>query len=61
MVFGLTARAIEPFIEVLGAAARKIGDDKAGIGVPSGPASTRAMMRSTQLQRSSCGRHRKIA
>src|SRR5207237_5611431 len=32
VVLRLTARAIEPLIELLGAAALQVGDDKAGIG-----------------------------
>src|SRR5438874_7339433 len=49
VVLRLAARAVEPLIEVLGAATLQVGDDKAGIG-PAAPASTRAMMRSTRLQ-----------
>ena len=32
MVFGLATGAIEPFVEVLGAAAFQVGDNEAGIG-----------------------------
>ena len=32
VVLGLTARAVEPFIEMLGTAAFEVGDDEPGIG-----------------------------
>ena len=32
VVLGLAARAVEPLVKVLGAAAFQVGDDKAGIG-----------------------------
>ena len=50
VVLGLTAHAVEPLVEVLGAAAFQAGDDEPGIGSLKLPASTRAMMRSTRLQ-----------
>jgi len=46
VVLGLAAGAVEPLVNVLGAAALRIKR----VSVPSGPASTRAMMRSTRLQ-----------
>jgi hypothetical protein len=32
VVFGLAASAVEPFVEVLGAAALQVGDNEAGVG-----------------------------
>ena len=49
MVLGLAARAIEPLIEVLGATTLEVGDMKR-VSLPTGPTSTRAMMRSTRRQ-----------
>ena len=49
MVLGLAAAAVDIFIETAGVAGLEIGDDEARVDAV-GPASVRAMMRSTRLQ-----------
>jgi hypothetical protein len=44
VVFGLAAGAVEPLVNVLGAAAFEVGDDKAGVGAR-GPRLGSALMR----------------
>lgn len=49
VVLGLTARAVEPLVKVLGAAGFETGDDEPGIGSLN-PGLDAGMMRSTRLQ-----------
>ena len=49
VVLGLAAGAVEPFVEMLGAAAFEVGDDEAGVG-SRGPGLDAGVMRSTRLQ-----------